>query len=81
MMATGAALCLTGIGAIIGIPLIIAAIVSPFFSIGSYTLQGPCPYCENQVIALVSGQSRNMGQTCQHCRKRYLVKGNEFKKI
>ncbi len=39
----GSLICFTGIGAIIGIPIIIAGIIFPFLNIGNSTLVGNCP--------------------------------------
>ncbi|MBZ0243797.1 MAG: hypothetical protein K8F24_11315, partial [Bacteroidales bacterium] len=40
----GTFLSFTGIGAIIGVPIILAAIILPFKNIGNTMIQGPCPY-------------------------------------
>jgi DNA-directed RNA polymerase subunit RPC12/RpoP len=69
----GAILCLTVVGAVIGIPL----------WIGGYRqqrrvlkagLRGPCPYCGSSVTA----SSLMPGVKCLACKKRIVVKGNQF---
>jgi len=71
----GTLLCLTGIGAILGIPIIIAGFIFPFTKSGnSPTLKGKCPYCGYDVYA-----SKNApGVTCKACKQRIIIKDGVF---
>ena len=53
LIVMGGLLCLTGIGAIIGIPLILGGLLAPFLAplVTMGSLKGPCPYCGTQAIA------------------------------
>lgn len=74
----GFVLCLTGIGAIIGIPLIVfglyQSITMPFkqFETGGYI--GPCPYCGTELGMVEAWTALN----CHVCRKRVVRKENLF---
>ncbi len=54
----GALLCLTGLGAILGIPMIIAGLVSPLAGplMGMKEHQGKCPCCGTHVVSVTDGQ-------------------------
>ncbi len=54
----GALLCLTGLGAILGIPMIIAGLVSPLAGplMGLNEHQGKCPCCGVHVVSVTDGQ-------------------------
>lgn len=76
----GVLLSLTGIGAIIGIPLIIMGlslpIVSAMFGLvtGSLMLKGKCPYCDSNItVANITG-----GIDCPACKKRLLMRNKKF---
>jgi Zinc-ribbon containing domain len=73
----GIILTLTGIGAIIGIPLIIIGILMFFIGplLGLGTLKGECPWCGNLVTVM------GKGQDCPICKKRIVVKDKKFIKI
>lgn len=73
----GSLLCFTGIGAIIGIPLIIAGIIFPFLNIGNSTLVGNCPYCGHETIAF----KNDPGVTCKACRQRIIIRNGIFYKL
>ncbi len=73
----GIILCFTGIGAIIGVPLIIAAIILPFLNIGNSMIQGFCPYCGYDVFAF----KRDPGVTCKSCKQRILIRDGNFYKL
>ena len=67
----GAMLCLTGLGAILGVPLIIAGILaplaSPLFGMGEH--QGKCPSCGIHVISVTDGQDHH----CPACDKEFAL--------
>jgi len=73
----GGLLSLTGIGAIIGIPLIIGGILYPIINIGSTSIIGSCPYCGHEV----SASKKTPGVTCPACRQRIIIRNNMFCKI
>ena len=79
MILGGLALSATGIGAIVGIPLILSAILFPFISpfIGArlVRLTGPCPYCGTSVTGGM------VGFNCHACKKRIVVKNNRFIRV
>ena len=67
----GGLLCLTGLGAILGIPLIIVAILSPLLGplIGIGEHKGKCPSCGTRVISVDDGQNHY----CPACDKEFAV--------
>jgi len=71
----GIALSATGIGALIGIPMIIKGVILPFQKIPH--LKGSCPWCSNEIISNI----KNKATTCGVCKKRVLIQDNQFVKI
>jgi hypothetical protein len=67
----GGLLCLTGLGAILGIPLIILAILSPLLGplIGIGEHKGKCPKCGTRVISFSDGKDH----FCPACDKEFAV--------
>ena len=55
----GIMLCLTGLGAILGIPMIIAGVIAPLTGplMGLKEHQGKCPCCGMHVVSVTDGQS------------------------
>jgi predicted amidophosphoribosyltransferase len=72
----GALICLTGLGALLGVPMIIAGIAAPLLGpmIGLSTLQGKCPWCG----AAVNGREGVRDFTCLECGKRIAVHHRHF---
>jgi DNA-directed RNA polymerase subunit RPC12/RpoP len=72
----GAMLCLTGLGAILGVPMIIAAIFAPLLGpmIGIGALHGDCPWCGTRIHSLI----RVPQFYCHACSKRILIKDRKF---
>lgn len=68
----GIMLCLTGLGAIAGIPLIIAGIFAPLIGalLGMSETQGKCPWCGTPV----SNIFHSKGFACHACGNRIAVK-------
>jgi len=64
----GIVLCLTGIGAIIGIPLILVGIILPMM--GGFTKKDNCPHCGKEIMFM----SYSVVVGCPACRSRLLVK-------
>lgn len=77
----GGLLCLTGIGAFVGVPLIFFGILIPFVlpfltgAAGSMSRKGACPYCSNQISSYTTAFD------CIFCKKRIIVKDNKFYKV
>jgi DNA-directed RNA polymerase subunit RPC12/RpoP len=74
LVIVGALLCLTGLGAFLGIPMIIAGffapLAGPFF--GSGSIGGKCPWCG----AHVSSLKHSHEFVCHACSQRVIVKEN-----
>lgn|GEM_PF-4780348 len=72
----GAFLTMTVIGAIFGIPLILAGIVtaiaSPFAK--WFMVEGKCPYCESKVETSTFREAVK----CRVCRKRMVFRDRKF---
>jgi DNA-directed RNA polymerase subunit RPC12/RpoP len=76
----GTLLCLTGLGAIVGVPMIAAAIVAPLLGpmIGLGTLRGKCPWCGTAVSNITS---HPQGFYCHACSKRMAVEDRKFVRV
>ena len=72
----GAMLCLTGLGAILGVPMIIAAILAPLLGpmIGIGALHGTCPWCGTRIHSVITVPEFY----CHGCSKRILIKDRKF---
>lgn len=72
----GVLLSATGIGMILGIPLIIAGIVAPFlYSImGLAGRKGKCPFCDFEVKSPIAQDAMN----CPICKNRIIIRDNKF---
>lgn len=79
LIALGLLLCVTGIGAIIGIPLIIIALISPIVGgvVGLAARKGECPWCGTTVTHF----NTSKGIDCPTCKKRIVIKKNKYIKI
>jgi hypothetical protein len=67
----GTMLCLTGLGAILGIPMIIAGLVSPLAGplMGMKEHQGKCPCCGTHVVSVTDGQPHS----CPSCDSEFAL--------
>jgi len=76
LVIVGTMLCLTGLGAILGIPMILAAVFAPLMGpmFGLQALKGPCPWCG----VAVSTVANDKDFACHSCGKRIAVKHREF---
>ncbi len=72
LLIVGTLLCLTGLGALLGIPMIVAGILAPLIGpmIGMRTHSGKCPYCG----AALSNVESTHGATCPVCNHSIAVK-------
>lgn len=79
LIPAGIILCFTGIGAIVGIPLILAGLLAPFLGplIGLVALRGECPWCGTMVTSHAASQ----GFDCPACKKRIVIKDKKFIRI
>lgn len=75
----GVVLCFTGIGAIIGVPLIIAGLLAFIIGpiMGLAQIKGPCPYCGSKVRATKT----QPGVDCPACKKRIVIRDNMFFRV
>lgn len=75
----GIILSATGIGAIIGIPMILIGILMPVLApiMGLTAIKGKCPYCGNNITSSSTAQGLN----CKACNNRVVIKGKKFVKI
>lgn len=71
LIIVGTLLCLTGLGAFLGIPMIIVAIVAPLAGplIGIGEHKGKCPSCGTRVISVTDGHSHY----CPTCAKEFAL--------
>ena len=76
MIIVGVLLCLTGLGAILGIPLIIGGVLAPLAGpmIGLGELKGSCPWCGIAVTSILS----KSGFYCHACSKRIDIRDRKF---
>jgi len=83
LITAGVILCCTGIGAVVGIPLIVIGLLLPLFHVtetalggSSKWLKGDCPWCGTEVTT-----PRLPGFYCGACKKRIVIRGNRFLKV
>jgi hypothetical protein len=71
-------LCLTGLGAIAGIPMILAGVLAPLLGplIGFGALRGKCPWCGSSVNTVAN--SKDFG--CHACSGKIHVVNQHFEK-
>jgi len=76
LVIVGGLLCLTGLGAFLGVPMIIAGVLAPLMGpmIGFGSIQGECPCCGAKVSSIASRQSF----ACDGCKQTIAVKGRKF---
>ena len=76
MIIVGVMLCLTGLGAILGIPMIIGGVLAPLAGpmIGFRAVKGKCPLCGAQVSSLPGVESFH----CEACHQQIVVRNEKF---
>lgn len=74
----GGMLCLTGLGAFLGVPLIFAGILAPLLGpmIGLSELKGKCPWCGAEVNNVVNTPAF----ACHRCGERIVVRQQRLEK-
>ena len=67
----GTMMCITGLGAFLGVPMIVAGILSPLISplIGLGASRGKCPWCGTAVTSI--GNAKDL--YCHACSQRILI--------
>lgn len=77
LLIVGTMLCLTGLGALLGIPFIIGGILAPLLGpLMGYGMlvKGKCPWCGSPVSSLSSAQSFS----CDACNHRLALKNGTY---
>jgi hypothetical protein len=76
LIIVGIMLCLTGLGAILGIPLIVCGVIAPLAGpmIGLGELKGACPWCGAHVASFM----KRPGFFCHACSKRIAIRRGKF---
>jgi len=69
-------LCLTGLGAFLGVPMIIAAVFAPLAGsmMGMGEHKGRCPSCKTRMISIPDAK----GHECPVCNKKFTVEDHEL---
>ena len=77
MIIVGTMLCLTGLGAFAGVPLIIIGILAPLLGpqFGYGMLKGKCPWCG---ATIRSGMAHAKGFYCHACSNRIVIQDRQF---
>jgi DNA-directed RNA polymerase subunit RPC12/RpoP len=78
LIIVGTMLCLTGLGAIAGVPMIIAGVIAPLLGplIGFGALRGKCPWCGSSVNTVAN--SKDFG--CHACSRRIHIVNQHFER-
>lgn len=73
----GTVLCLTGIGMVLGIPLVLLGLVLPITLplLGRLRRVGACPHCGTNVIIFIGATAA----TCPDCHRRLLVRSGTLR--
>jgi predicted RNA-binding Zn-ribbon protein involved in translation (DUF1610 family) len=76
LVIVGTMLCLTGLGAILGIPMILAAVFAPLMGpmIGLGALKGKCPSCGVSVSSVANAKDFD----CHNCGTRISIRHRGF---
>jgi DNA-directed RNA polymerase subunit RPC12/RpoP len=79
LIVVGTLLCLTGLGAFLGVPLIIGAVLAPLLGplIGIGVLRGKCPWCGTQVNSVV----KKTVFYCHVCNRKIALQNRRFIKV
>lgn len=72
----GVCLCLTGVGAILGVPILLGALWGNKAEKKKllHVWEAPCPFCGTPLSVPVN----TLGSNCPACRKRFVLRGNNF---
>ena|SRR5579862_4487836 len=71
LIIVGTLLCLTGLGAFLGIPMIIVAVAAPLAGplIGIGEHKGKCPSCGTRIVSVTDGHAH----CCPACDKEFVL--------
>jgi hypothetical protein len=74
----GGMLCCTGLGAFLGVPVIIAGILAPLIGpmVGLGEPRGKCPWCGNELTDIVNSPAFE----CHSCNGKVLFENSKFVK-
>ncbi len=77
MIIVGTMLCLTGLGAFAGVPMIVVGILAPLLGpqFGYGMLKGKCPWCG---ATIRSGMRHAKGFYCHACSQRIVIEEHKF---
>jgi hypothetical protein len=69
-------LCLTGLGAVLGVPMIVAAVFAPLAGplMGMGEHKGRCPSCKTRMISIPDAKVHG----CPVCNKKFTVDDHEL---
>ena len=72
----GTMLCLTGLGAILGVPMIVTAILAPILGpmIGIGAMHGTCPWCGTRIHSIITVPEFY----CHGCSKPIVIEKRKF---
>jgi len=73
----GIVLCFTGIGAILGFPIILGSLVLTLLGFFVKKIDGKCPYCQHNI----SVDSSKAGLNCDACANRIVIRNNMLCRI
>jgi DNA-directed RNA polymerase subunit RPC12/RpoP len=76
LIIVGTLLCLTGLGAFLGVPLILGAVFAPLLGplIGFGALTGKCPWCGSPVSSVSSAKDFE----CRACNGKIAIRNRKF---
>lgn len=79
LIIAGLLISLTGIGAIVGIPMALIGLLMPIVAplMGLAQVSGQCPHCSKHLTALTTKGAA----TCKYCKKRVVISDGKFVKI
>jgi hypothetical protein len=72
----GAMLCLTGLGALLGVPMILVAVLAPLLGpmIGIGAMHGTCPWCGIRIHSIITVPEFY----CHGCSKPIVIEKRKF---
>ena len=75
----GGMLCLTGLGAFAGVPLIILGILAPLIGpiLGFNEIKGNCPWCGTKINSILN---HSQDFPCPNCGKEIAIRDKELQK-
>lgn len=65
----GMLVSLTGVGLVLGVPMILVGVLIPLLSIAASNWDGPCPHCRSTMRVPVQGSQF----TCGACKRKFVL--------